>query len=1165
MTRINKMILHGFKSFAKKTELLFGEGFNCILGPNGSGKSNVGDALCFVLGRSSAKALRAEKSSNLIYNGGKEKKPSKFGEVSIFFDNKSKTFPIEKDEIKVTRMVRQSGQSVYKLNDETKTRQEIVELLSTAKINPDGYNIVLQGDIVRFVEMSAVERRQIIEEISGMGVYEEKKQKALRELGRVEEKLKEAEIILAERNTYLKELRKERDQALKYKNLSDSVKTNKASFLNLKIERHKKKKNEMQEKISTHKSKIEKINEEVAELKKQIENQKQEIKNITHEIEEKGEKQQVDMQRDVEGLKVDLATQKTKIDTYKNEIVKVKQRKQQLLSDLKDNEESIAKLTREKVALNKDADNKNIDLNEINARLTKFKEKKGIDSASDIDKQIEDIDKQTESQQKAATELRELQQQKLREKDRLEYQLNNIEDQIKKVKQIEKENADQILDLKNKKDLFKKTILDLNERLTKDSEYATTLSGNRKRLLSRQEELSKLNARNIAVQETSLQNMAVKKVMEQKKQNNITGIHGTVSELGKVNSKYSLALETAAGNRLHSVVVEDDKVAAECIKYLKKNRLGTASFIPLNKIKTPDLNQNTKKLLQSSGVHDLCTSLVKFQPKFKNVFLHVFSDTLVIDNIDVARRLGIGSARMVTMDGDLCEHSGVMRGGYRKKRQGLGFKEEDLDKDIGHCELDVSSLQSDIISMEQIRETNEIEIAKLRELKANVEGDIIKMEKILHLDSDDLNASKDLKKDLLSNITKQDKELSELMEKISIANRSLAGSKIKRQELREMITNLRNPTVIAELNAYEQKKQQLREEVLKINSETKNMDAQISMIKAERDKIDTILKQHTKEIETFELDNKVLLEEVSNRENELLEKEKSQKEFYTKFKGMFAKRNTINEEIRKIESKIESLREVHRTDELRMNTVQLEHAKVAAELAGLNEDFSHYEGVQLDTQKSEEELKKDIDKFERMVQNMDAVNLKSLEIYDHVEKEYNSLIEKKTKLNSEKDSVHYMIEQIEDKKKEVFMKTFEVLNTNFKHIFSSLSSKGQASLVIENPKDIFEAGVRILVRLSGAKFLDIRSLSGGEKTMTALSFIFAIQEHDPHSFYILDEVDAALDKNNAEKVGKLITEYMEKAQYVVISHNDAVIGAADNLYGVSMNEHGISNVASLKL
>ena len=220
MTKINKLVMHGFKSFAKRTELLFNDDFNCVVGPNGSGKSNILDALCFVLGKSSAKALRSEKSANLIYNGGKSKKPAEKAEVSIFFDNSKKTFPYDVPEMKVSRFVKPKGNSTYKINDQTVTRTQVVELLSLAKIDADGHNIILQGDIVHFCEMGGDERRELIEEIAGISIYEDKKNKALLELNKVEEKLKEADIVLKEREGYLKELKKERDEAEKYSGLN---------------------------------------------------------------------------------------------------------------------------------------------------------------------------------------------------------------------------------------------------------------------------------------------------------------------------------------------------------------------------------------------------------------------------------------------------------------------------------------------------------------------------------------------------------------------------------------------------------------------------------------------------------------------------------------------------------------------------------------------------------------------------------------------------------------------------------------------------------------------------------------------------------------------------------------------------------------------------------
>jgi chromosome segregation protein len=308
------MEMKGFKSFATKTELVFGDGFNCVLGPNGSGKSNVFDSLCFVLGKAGAKGLRVEKSSNLVYNGGKTKKPAKEGEVSIWFDNSNNDFPsIEGDSVKITRIIKQTGQGVYKINDKVSTRTQILDLLSMAHINPDGYNIILQGDIVRLIEMSPVERRGIIEEIAGINIYEDKRKKAVRELERVEAKLNDADIILAERESYLKELKKDRDKAQKYKDLEEKRRRNKKTLIVNGMKEKQEAINKYQKLIDTNNKKIEKITEDIEKLRAVIKEKNSEIDDLNKEIESKGEKEQVAVHK--KGLAED-----TEVDIRKDNV-----------------------------------------------------------------------------------------------------------------------------------------------------------------------------------------------------------------------------------------------------------------------------------------------------------------------------------------------------------------------------------------------------------------------------------------------------------------------------------------------------------------------------------------------------------------------------------------------------------------------------------------------------------------------------------------------------------------------------------------------------------------------------------------------------------------------------------------------------------------------------
>ncbi len=1165
MTKITRLVMHGFKSFAKRTELLFGDRYNCILGPNGSGKSNVLDALCFVLGRSSAKALRAEKSTNLIYNGGKAKTPAKFGEVSIWFDNTDKVFPTDDAEVKISRIVRSSGQSVYKINDETRTRQQILELLSLARINPEGYNIILQGDIVRFVEMATVERRQLVEEIAGISIYEEKKQKAMKELERVEERLKEADIVLAERETHLKELKKERDQAKRYSELNDKINSYKASYLFKQIEKKKEEKADWEAKVNKHKTKVAELSEKIAEFKKQIAEKKNRIDAINKEIESKGEKDQIIIHKEIEKLKVEIATTKNRIETLKAEIVKVTERKKQLKDNIKETEDKISELELKKKELDKLVVTNRNNLTEIDRKIEAFRKKNQLDNVEAIEKDVDKIDKHAEEKQHETNKLRVDQQELLRKKDKLELQIQAIDEKIEKVLSVEKENKEQIDALKKKKDEFKKFTVQLQELLNENSSLSAQMGDAKIKSARAEEELARLNAKTMTMQETLSADVATKKILGQK--GKIKGIFGMVSELGEVSSKYSLALEVAAGNKIKGIVVENDKVAADCIQYLKDNKYGIATFYPLNRVKGRESSKELASLKSANGAYGDAIDLITFDKKFRPVFSHIFENTLVVENIEVARRIGIGAVKMVTLDGDIAEKSGAMQGGFRSRKSlGVGFAEKELKKNLADLEGDAADAKAVIARLEKKKSDNEDRIAKARNDKANLEGDIIKIEKSLNLDSGDIDVSKKIKKEIEEQVKEAEKEIRNVDMKLSQVNSEMAQNKIKRQELRNKISELRNPALIAELTAFDEKKKEINQKIIEYNSDAKNIDLQINTIlRPDVENQMKIIKQHDKEEDSFGIELKKITESVKAAEIDLKDKEEKEQKFYKQFQGLFTERNKIDEEIKKIDSKVDERMAESKDVELKLNTINIDHARVSAELAGMEKEMEQYGTAPIIKNKSEAELKREIAEFEKFVNDIGSVNMKALEIYDHVEKEYNELHGKKERLKVEKEDVLVMMNEIESKKKVIFLKTFDVVHEHFKQIFSALSTKGEAQLVLEDEKDPFNGGLLIRVKIMGNRFMDIRSLSGGEKTMTALAFIFAIQEHEPASFYILDEVDAALDKRNAEKLAKLVRKYSDRAQYVMISHNDGVISEADQLYGVAMNEHGQSTVTTLKI
>src|SRR3989344_3238479 len=662
MAIIKKITAKGFKSFAKHTELNFDNGFNCVIGPNGSGKSNIVDLITFVLGKTSAKQMRAEKSANLIYNGGKNNSPAKEAVASIVFDNSKSEFPIKEKQVKVTRIVRNNGNSIYKLNDNTMTRQQILEALTSAKIDPDGHNIILQGDIVHFMDMKTEDRRKIIEDISGISMYEDKKVKALNELDKVEEKLKEAGIILTERNAHLRELKKDRDQAIQYRDLEKNIKDNKATYINLQIKSKEDSKNEIEGKLKEQAVQKDKLQSAVDSIKGNINSIKEELNAINKDIEQRGEKEQIKISKEVEALKTTLIEKTNRLETLNNEISRINQRKTQLTSNIKELDAKIEGLQKELLSLSKQKSSIESEDSKLLNSIKSFKEKHGIIDEDELEKNIEDS-------QNNLFSLQNEKQVALRALDRIAVQL---EDTSKKL-----ESSKDLADISKLKQEHKKTLDSLKEAMNNDLILTSRLSKARKDINAFEEELTKLNLQNFAVKENIAMDLATNKILK----SGIKGIYSTVSDLGEVDNKYSLALEVAAGSRIKSIVVEDDLVAAKCIKYLKDNRLGVATFLPLNKIKGKQASESAKKLAGETGVHGFATDLVNFNPKFKNVFSYVFGPTLVVDKIETARKIGVGTERMVTMEGDLIEVSGAMVGGHRMKKTG-SFRQMDFSEKI---------------------------------------------------------------------------------------------------------------------------------------------------------------------------------------------------------------------------------------------------------------------------------------------------------------------------------------------------------------------------------------------------------------------------------------------------------------------------------------------------
>jgi len=829
ITKINKISLQGFKSFRKRVSIPLFSGFNIFCGPNGVGKSNILDAIAFVIGGSSTKTLRAGRLNELIYHGNKRSSASDYASVTLWLDNSDKTFPFEEPEVAVKRKINKKGISIFKLNGKTTTREKITELLSAARIHPEGYNIIMQGDVSQVIEMTSQERRGIIDEISGISHYNDKKEKAQKNLDVVGEKLKEVEIILTERLDRLQELETDRNTALKFKELREKLELLEASLA------YKRYQDEL--------GKFNRMEEDVKNSETEILNLEEEIKKIDKTIEES------------------------------------QKRKEEI-------KETIFVRTRE----------------------------------TGIREEIEDTKNKI-----------------IRNKDKIESDQREI------------------------------------ERIDSMIEKLENLQQTRPEIFSR----------------------GVKAILDLKRSN----VLGTVSDLIKIPNEYSTAVKIAGGFKLQNLIVNDTKTAVECINFLKSEQIGRATFLPLNKIRPRKLKPEQKKLLKKPGVVGLITDLIKFNSKHAPAVQYIFGDTLIVENLGVARQIGIGNIRMVTLDGDLVERSGAMIGGYyRKKEEITGGTGIDLEK-------------------------------------------------------------------------------------------------------------------------YENSKKDLEEEINFLRIEIGRLN----------EKLDEL--QKTKEEEGKQVVD--LDEELEKIDEELTEISLKRKEFYD--------------------------RRIELTGKI--NRLKINSARKEAELNSLKLDVDKREKVEYIDEKPQT-LEFKIQETTSILNSLGLVNMKAIEEYDSFKGEFDELKKKYDKIMEEKQAIIDMIEKIEGKRKEVFYECLRSIDKNFREVFEEMAN-GTASIELDNPLDI-ESGLLIKANPTGKNILNIDAMSGGEKAITALAFLFAVQKYKPAPFYVLDEVDAALDKVNTKRLVEMIKKLSKGEQFILITHNDYTIKEADRIYGVSI-EGGESKILGLEL
>lgn len=1112
MTFIKKLELLGFKSFANKTDITFPEGINCVIGSNGSGKSNIAEAINFVIGKRSKKELRAERLTDFIYNGGKRGKPAKFAKCKITFDNSDGVFPIKDKELRISRTVSKKG-SLYTINGERCAREQVISILAHAKIDPDGHNIIMQGDIQKFVDMDPVERRRIIEEISGISIYEEKKHKSILHLQKVEEKIKEANILLTEKKKLMDELKEQKEFAETFKDAEKTLKIKKASILIKNKTIFQRQQDNLNKEIQKKDQTIKKIEEQIQDFENKIKEFKTKIEDIAQRTREKGFEEASKIREKVTLLKSEIKLNYDAVSNLEEQIERAKLSQENLLKNLEKQTKELAK--------------ERVELLDVQNKLKSLRT-----HTEDREKEINSLMGRDSSLLETKKKMDEINE-KIYETRGLINQYDSKKNLLTKAEGVREQ-------LKEKESELKDIIKDFDDEMKKNSDFISKESETENKIRNLQNKTMQLSAKKkFAVDSMNLGTRSVLKLRDAK---SINGIIGTVLELGTADENYKVALTVSAGARVMNIVVDSETTAKKCIQYLRDNNRGFATFLPLSKIRS--FKNYDKSILKTPGVIDYAKNLVKYDSRYEPIFSSIFRDTLIVKDFNTAIKIGIGKCRMVTLKGDVFDRSGAITGGSRLVERTLGFKTEDIDKELKKIKIQLEEYRKYYEDLfKNLKDSNSI-VEDLREKKTRFETETsLFKEKLVEIQEElgefKLENYEDAKESL-KNLEKQKESFTQI--------KTTTDDKLLNQKQKEL-ENLRKETQI--LSKKEADAAAKIEHALV--KEMKSLESSIQNAKVQEQKFISDLKSTRKGLVTTEKD--------------LKKQEQYEEKFRTSLKGLGEEENRINKKIEEYENKTKDLEKRQDKHQQGKNTIEVEKATVLSKLEGIYKQLEDYKEIKIgDIKESLSQLQSFVASLESKIDKMkQRVNLGAWEAYKETEKDYTEISGKTQKLIDEEMEIKKVMDEIESKKKSTFMETFNNINEYFDGLFRKLSPGGEAQLVVQNPDDPFEAGVDVKAKPAGKKMVSMKSMSGGEKTITALSFIFSIQYFDPAPFYILDEVDAALDRANSETLAQLLREQAEKAQFIIVTHNDAVIVVADILYGVHMRAEGSSALVSLKL
>ena len=1179
---LKRLEMQGFKSFADKTVLEFMPGITTVIGPNGSGKSNISDCIRWVLGEQSLKSLRGLKSEDVIFSGTQNRKSLGFAEASLVIDNSDQKLPIEYNEVIVTRRIYRSGETGYFINKVPCRLKDVLELFMDTGIGKDGYSIIGQGKIDEILSNKSEDRRHIFEEAAGIVKYRTRKAESEKKLEQTKLNLLRINDIINEIEGNIGSLKSQSEKARKYLNLREELKNIEVGLFLHNIDDYKNQMNTIAENIDILET--QKVKED--EVSNNLQNEKEELKELVDklitQIEEtqnlgfEGNQKKEQLNSEIGIAEERISNNKENFERFALEIEEIVNRnkeleeeknqklekknnlfsnKEKFETELKQKEEELANYT------------KTLSDKELEIETKKQIVQKNIDEKYEIIAQINTEKANFENLNKQENSIKNEMQATISELDSTRTNKSEFGNKFYQLENARNKFSLSLESMKNENEQSMQKIKDFENRINAyQSEYR--IKESRQKFLIETEKEKEGYAR------------SVKALLEatEKDKTLSRGVHGVLANLISVDKEYETAIEMTLGASIQNIVTESEEEAKILVNYLRDNNLGRASFLPITSVKGQKISEINSRGID--GVIGIASDLVKADKKYQGIILNLLGKTVIVSDIDIAVKLAKQNSykfKIVTLKGDVINPSGAISGGSVATKTvsilGRGKEIEELEKALKEIKIKIEKTEKEKESFEnsiskildkyekEQKEAQELEITYATEKQKldNIELNITKLESKLAKEKQDLE---NIKKEKQENTKKQenlnekvsimDKENSELNSVIEEFSKINKDNQKYIDDLNFDITNLK-----ISVSSFDESEISIDEMMERINQDIENNNISINNKNTAREKI-------TKENKELEIKIEEIKKKISQLEKEVLGSTE-------KIEKLKKERALKSDKLVQIEKEIEE--ETSKTEDIKnhISKLDLKKSKIELELNQvIDKMWEEYELTpnnvgEIEKIENPNKVQKQVNEIRTQIKELGSINVDSIKEYQETKDRYDFMCEQRLDLEDSSNKLKKVIDEMTETMKKQFAEQFKIINKNFGEVFTELFGGGKAELILSDKENILECGIEIAVQPPGKKLQNMMLLSGGERAFTAIALLFAILKMNPAPFCVLDEIEAALDDVNVYRFAEYLKKFSEKSQFLVITHRKGTMEAADTVYGITMEEKGISKLLSMKL